>query len=156
MAARKKVDGRKGRRRVPKPVQPPEEARRESRLVDFKASMDVWSTGDWCELIKDIVTMANSGGGALVLGVDDHGKLSDADVTPLLALDSAKVVDKIAPYTGVQFADFEIRSGQRAGKAVAVMEIQGVFPPMVFVRAGTYEVTLADGKRKPKIAFNAG
>jgi predicted HTH transcriptional regulator len=80
--------------------------------------MDVESTGAWCELIKDIVTMANSGGGALVFGVDDQGKLSDADLTPLLALDSAKVMDKIAPYTGVQFPGFEIRPGQRDGKCV--------------------------------------
>jgi hypothetical protein len=132
MTAPKKVGGRTGRRGASKPVLLPEEARRESRPVDFKASMDVESTGDWCEAIKDIVAMANSGSGAIVFGVDDHGKLSDADLTPLLALDSAKVVDKIAPYTGVQFADFEVRPGQRGGKAVAVMEIEGVFPPMVF------------------------
>ncbi|MFI5373834.1 MAG: RNA-binding domain-containing protein [Candidatus Rokuibacteriota bacterium] len=153
MEARKR--GR-GRSRRAKPVQPPEEAPRESRLLDFKASIDIESTGDWCELIKDIVTMANSGGGAIVFGVDDQGKPSDADLTALLALDSAKVVDKIASYTGVQFADFHIRPGQRNGKPVAVMEIQGVFPPMVFDRAGTYEVALPDGKKKPKVAFNVG
>jgi hypothetical protein len=47
------------------------------------------------------------------------------DLTPLLALHSDKVVDRIAPYTDVQFADFEIRPDQRAGKALAVMEIHG-------------------------------
>jgi hypothetical protein len=36
------------------------------------------------------------------------------------------------------------------------MEIQRSFPPMVFVRAGTYEVTLPDGKKRPKTAFNVG
>ena len=56
----------------------------------------------------------------------------------------------------MQFADFEIREGRRGGKTVAVLEIQGIFPPMVFVRAGTYEVTSPDGKQKAKTAFNVG
>jgi len=115
MTAAKKGGGRTGRRGASKPVLLPEEACRESRLVDFKASIDIESTGDWCELIKDIVAMANSGGGAIIFGVDDHGKLSDADLTAL-SLDSAKVVDKIAPYTGVQFADFECDQASAAAR----------------------------------------
>jgi hypothetical protein len=134
----------------------PEAAPREARHVDFKESLNVQSSGDWCELIKDVVAMANSGGGGLVIGVHDDGKPSGADCTPLLALDSAKVVDKIASYTGEQFADFAIRPGERGGKPVAVIEVQGVFPPMVFVRAGTYDVAMPDGKKKTKTAFNVG
>jgi hypothetical protein len=59
------------RRRVraaPKPEEAPEAARRESKRVDFKKSFDIASTGEWCEMIKDIVTMANSGSGAIVVG----------------------------------------------------------------------------------------
>ena len=44
--------------------------------------------------------------------------MSDADLTLLLALDpAARVVDKIAPHAGVQFADFEIRRGSTQAKA---------------------------------------
>jgi len=147
---------RGGSRPTGEPRQP-EEARRESKHVDFKQSLDIDSTGDWCEVIKDIAAMANSGGGALVIGVRNDGKASDADCTPLLSLDSAKVIDKIAAYTGEQFADFDIRPGRRDGRPVAVIEVQGVFPPLVFVRAGNYDVTVPDGQRKTaKIAFNVG
>lgn len=49
--------------RRPRQQVPPEAARSESRRVDFKESLDVASPGEWVELIKDVVTMANSGGG---------------------------------------------------------------------------------------------
>ena len=33
-------------------------AKRESKYVDFKSSFEPASTGEWCELVKDIVAMA--------------------------------------------------------------------------------------------------
>ena len=53
-------------------------AKRESKLIDFKSAFDPESTGDWCELVKDIVAMANSGGGAIVIGLDNSGSPSKA------------------------------------------------------------------------------
>jgi len=134
---------------------PPEAAQAESRRVDFKESLDVESPGEWIELIKDVVTMANSGGGALVVGVRNDGTHSGTDCAPLLKVDPAKIVDKVGAYTGEQFADFEVRPGKRHGKPVAVIDVAGVFPPMVFVRPGTYSV-VQDGKQKQKTAFSAG
>lgn len=37
-------------------------AKRESKFVDFKRSFNPAEGGEWCELIKDIVAMANTGG----------------------------------------------------------------------------------------------
>jgi hypothetical protein len=147
---------RRRRPRQSRPDRVPEEAQRESRLVDFKQSVNVDSTGDWCELVKDIVAMANSGGGAVVVGVRDDGKPAGADCTALLAFDPAKVVDKIASYTGEQFAEFEIRGGRRAAQDVAVIEVQGVFPPLAFVKAGNYQAVMPDGTKMTKVAFQAG
>jgi hypothetical protein len=42
--------------------------KRESRLLDFKQAFDPGDTGDWCELIKDLVAMANTLGGSPVSG----------------------------------------------------------------------------------------
>jgi predicted HTH transcriptional regulator len=39
----------------------------ESDKVDFKEIFSISSKADWCELIKDIVAMANSGGGILLI-----------------------------------------------------------------------------------------
>lgn len=134
----------------------PEASLRESRRVDFKKSFDIASTGEWCEMVKDLVTMANSGGGAIVVGVLDDGNPSGADCTALLGLDGAKLVDKIAAYTDIQFADFEIRPAMREGRRVAVIEVQGVFPPMIFAQEGAYDVVNAEGKKKTKTAFARG
>jgi hypothetical protein len=41
----------------------------ESATVDFKESLDPGSKQDWCELIKDIVAMTNSGDGCIVIGL---------------------------------------------------------------------------------------
>lgn len=66
----------------------------ESATVDFKLSFDPKSKGEWCELIKDIVAMSNSGGGSIVVGVDDDGNPStNSDIAPLLAVDPADVTN---------------------------------------------------------------
>ena len=35
-------------------------AKRESKYLDFKERFDPGSLGEWCELLKDLVAMANS------------------------------------------------------------------------------------------------
>ncbi|PYS48261.1 MAG: hypothetical protein DMG13_25905 [Acidobacteria bacterium] len=64
----------------------------ESASLDFKSCFDPESKQDWCELIKDLVAMSNSGGGTIIVGVDDDGNLSNADVAPLLAVDPTTAV----------------------------------------------------------------
>jgi hypothetical protein len=127
-------------------------AKRESRFLDFKASFDVDDVGDWCELLKDLVAMANSGGGVLLFGVADNGSLTIYDHKIVLNYDSAKVVDKVARYTGCQFADFEIGEVERRGKTLAGIVVSAIDVPMIFTKAGTYRSK--DGR--DKIAFQQG
>lgn len=42
--------------------------KRESKHVEFKQTFNPSLPGEWCELIKDIVAIANSGGGIIVFG----------------------------------------------------------------------------------------
>jgi len=125
---------------------------RESRGVDFKEQFNVDNPGEWCELIKDIVAIANTGGGRIVLGVKDNGQPSGWDPTPVLQLDHAKVVDRISRYVGEPFGDFEIVCDEWKGKPVATIAISGVSIPMVFVQPGTYDV----GSGKQRTAFGRG
>ncbi len=80
----------------------------ESATLDFKESIDVASNGEWLELIKDVVAMANSGGGVIIIGLLDDGSPSGFDVAPILAVDSADVTNKIFAYTGQHFGNFRI------------------------------------------------
>jgi hypothetical protein len=135
-----------------KMLQKAENAKRESKYVDFKERFDLTSSQDWCELIKDIVAMANSGGGVILIGVRNDGMPSGFDVSPVLSLDPAQLTDKIAKYTGEQFSNFEIKEMDRNGHRIAVLLIGGISIPMVFIRPGTYSI---EG-RKQRTAFGRG
>jgi Putative DNA-binding domain len=128
------------------------EAIRESRRVDFKVTFDPARLGDWCEVVKDIVALANSGGGCLVFGVKDDGKPAGTDVGSILGIDPALITDKIAKYTGVQFDGFEMREGTRSGNRIAVLVVKGIHTPMPFSKAGGYD--RGDGKQL--VAFQPG
>ena len=127
-------------------------AKRESKYVDFKSSFDPASTGEWCELVKDIVAMANSGGGVIVVGVENGGGPSKKDLSAVLALDHAKFVDKIRKYTAYEFAGIEVHEAKRQGETVAIIEVSAVKVPMVFAEVGTYEIIPG----KQKTAFSKG
>jgi Putative DNA-binding domain/EC042_2821-lke REase len=128
-------------------------AKRESKTVDFKRSFDTESGGEWCELIKDLVAMANSGGGAIIIGLENDGSPSrDPSITKVLALDPAHLTDKVAKYTGKQFDGFSVGEGEREGGKVAVLSIGAASTPIMFEKPGTYPT--ADGKQKT--AFGIG
>ncbi|MDA2926792.1 putative DNA binding domain-containing protein [Acidobacteria bacterium AH-259-G07] len=146
------VYGNKLHKKMTKSLDDALSAKRESKYIEFKSVFDVTSTGEWCEVIKDVVAIANTGGGAIVIGVDNKGKPTGADVSTVLELDPAKLTDKLNKYTGVQFSDFEIQRGTKRGKTVAVVLIGASPLPMVFTRPGTY--TIEDSKQKT--AFSQG
>jgi hypothetical protein len=62
-------------------------AENECASLDFRASVDPIAPRDWCESIKDIVAMSNSGGGLILIGVNDDGSPSQANLRPVMALD---------------------------------------------------------------------
>lgn len=128
------------------------DAKRESRRIDFKESFDPTRTGDWCEITKDIVAMANSGGGAIVFGVRNNGDPSGFDPSTVLSLDPAKITDKVAAYTGDQFSDFEVVEAIRNGRKIAVLIVHEADMPMAFTSAGNYDA----GGGRQKVAFQNG
>jgi hypothetical protein len=124
----------------------------ETDSLDFKSQFDPASRQDWCELIKDIVAMANTGGGSIVFGVNDDGTPSSADIRPVLGLDPADITNKVHSYTELQFADFELAPGTRQAQCVAVLRVSGVRFPIVFTAPGTYPT----GAGSQKAAFSKG
>lgn len=128
------------------------QAKRESKRVEFKESVDVSSAGEMCELLKDVVAMANSGGGVILIGLKNDGTISKWDPAKLLALDPAKLIDKIASYTGREFDEFRIEGVEKTSRTVAAIVVGSADIPMVFESPGAY--ALADGKQKT--AFGRG
>jgi len=127
-------------------------AKRESKYIEFKSEFDPKSAQNWCEVIKDIVAIANSGGGVIVIGVDNVGKPTGYDSSQFLNIDSADITNKIAKYLGQQFSDFEIVAREKNGETIALMLIHEVPIPLVFKKPGTYDV----GGGRQKTAFKEG
>ena len=48
-------------------------AKRESKYMEFKSEFDPSSSENWCEILKDVVAISNSGGGLIGFGLDSHG-----------------------------------------------------------------------------------
>lgn len=121
--------------------------------VDFKESFDVGSNGDWLEIVKDVVAMANSGGGCIIIGLRDDGLPSGADVSSVIAVDPATLTDKIYKYTGAQFHAFAISGAVKGGATVCLIRVDGCRVPLVFSKVGTYET--APGKQKNAFSLGA-
>ncbi len=123
----------------------------ESETVEYKASFNPRSSGEWLEILKDVVALANSGGGVIIIGVEDSGALADFDAASLADLDPADLTNKLYKYTGQQFANFEFVA--IASNLFGIV-VKTVAAPIVFVKPGTYD-TGAD-KPKQKTSFSAG
>jgi predicted HTH transcriptional regulator len=67
----------------------------EAAELDFKSKFEIADAGDWLEIIKDIAAFANSGGGTILIGVNDDGTPSGADVAGALAIDPADLTNRI-------------------------------------------------------------
>jgi hypothetical protein len=127
-------------------------AKGEGDGLDFKSGFNPALTGDWCELIKDIIAMANSGGGRIVVGLDDEGKPSGESVAALLSLDSADIANKIYKYTDHHFTGFAVERTEIDGNEVAVVTIGGLRLPIIFSVPGEDEWPAG----KKKSAFSKG
>lgn len=127
-------------------------ATRESKYIEFKSEFDPSSTPDWCEIIKDIIAISNSGGGTIVFGLNDSGEPTGYDATALLATDPANITNKISKYVGQQFSDFHIQEEEKEGHKIALMVIESSPIPLVFKKPGTY----SSGEKQQKTAFKEG
>ncbi len=130
------------------------EGKKETRFVDFKASFDPGNTGECCEIIKDIVAMANSGGGVVIVGVSDDGSASGADLAPLKRLDSSHFGNLLHKYTESNFADVELHEITRGNDPAIAIRVGPSATPLVFAQPGTYPDPTRPGRQKT--AFGRG
>ena len=135
--------------------------KRESKHVEFKQSFDPNSPGEWCELIKDLVAIANSGGGIIVFGLDSLGVPTGASVDAITSIDPADIANKVSRYTGLVDFEFEIRRLTKKGRNLVAFVIQPVSIPLVLknpvpmtsdlgnnARPSVLELSISDTVRK--------
>jgi hypothetical protein len=121
----------------------------ETAEFDFKAAFESGSKQGWVEIVKDIVAMANSGGGIIIFGLDDNGRPTGNAVPHI---DPADITNQIHKYTHHQFQTFRLETCQKAGHNLLALIIERSLIPLVFVSPGSYDA----GGGKQKTAFAKG
>lgn len=124
----------------------------ETADVDFKSAFNPNDKGDLLEVIKDVVAIANSGGGIILFGLTNDGGPSVAALKSIAALDPAKITDAIYKYTDCQFQGFELRKAYKEGRELRAMIVGPTSTPIVFSQTGNY----AEPSGKQKNAFMGG
>lgn len=125
----------------------------ETSTVDFKAEFDPRSKSDWCELVKDIAAMANSGGGCIIFGIDDNGNSAKNDMNSVIgSIDPANIVNKMYSYTGKHYAGVSIAVIKRKDGEFPAFSIAGSKLPLVFSSQGNYQTR----EGRSKCAFSIG
>jgi len=127
-------------------------AKRESKRIEFKRAFNPTSEGEWCEIMKDIAALGNSGGGVIVFGLNSDGRPVETPCEAISKVDPADISNKITKYTGFVDPQVEIREVSKQGRQFPALIIHPVSIPMLFVRPGTYDV----GGGKQKTAFSQG
>src|SRR5271165_4406135 len=113
-------------------------AKRESKAVEFKEQFLPSDPRQSLEVLKDIVAIANSGGGTLAVGINNSGVASDSDIRPAIEYDHAKYCDLIRKYTLQNFCDFEVLEAEKGGHPVAIFLVNAPDYPLVFEKPGTF------------------
>jgi len=124
----------------------------ETAGVDFKSAFNPNEKGEILEVIKDILAMANSGGGIIIFGLMNDGAPSGANLHGIAALDPAKITDAIYKYTDRQFQEFELRKARKGNDELWAIVVGSTSVPLVFSQTGNY----LDPSGKQKHAFLGG
>ena len=124
----------------------------ETESIEFKAEFNLESNKDWCEIVKDIVAIANTNGGIIVFGLDSKGVPLDTNLALFSKLDPAHVTDKINKYTGIQFSEFSLVQCEKEGKKLVAIIISSLSIPIIFIKPGTYDI----GNGRQETAFSKG
>lgn len=127
-------------------------ATRESKHIEFKRTFTSASPGEWCELVKDIVALANSGGGIIVFGLDSMGRPTGELPEAIAREDPADIANKVAKYIDAPSFEIESIELKKRGYKLHALIVSGTSIPHVFQKPGTYDV----GAGKQKTAFGVG
>lgn len=125
----------------------------ESSHVEFKSIVAIQGKESWCEIIKDIVAVSNSGGGKIYFGCSDSGcRVNIEDDAKVSVPDPADIVNHIGSYTNSTTPNIIVDVASDHDSWYWVVTVSESNSPIVFDREGSYST----GSGKPKIAFRVG
>lgn len=120
----------------------------EGKHSDYKRDFDPENARQKLDLAKNLVAMANSNGGQIVIGRDETESLG-VSKKAASSLDSAKITDLVENW--VAPAHVEIAHALetlKSGKLIVTLAIEGVDVPLVMAKDGVWK-GFDSGKDKP-------
>jgi hypothetical protein len=100
--------------------------------------------------VRDLVAMANTDGGALVLGLDRHGSAVGLEPAVFHALDLASVTARVREHTGYGLPELVLRRCEKDGKDLLAFVLEPVSVPVPFTKS--LPCGAADGRRAMPIS----
>lgn len=126
--------------------------RRESAKLDYKRAFDPGQGREKLEITKDLVAMANTAGGYIVVGAENDGTLTGLSEAEVSRLDEAIIRGQVESYIGTSlelFVDVREYEGNRLG-VITVLRCSRA--PLVFHKDGQYP----DAGGRSKTVFSQG
>lgn len=135
-------------------VQSAELAPSESEELDRKSE---WNGSDeaWEELVRDIVAMANTGGGLIAFGCETSGKPSGKDVSNVRAVDHKVIIDKVRSATNEVIAGIKVVNFTSGGQTLPAWFVPWSKRVIVFTRDAT-QFSWPSGAPKIPLRFYQG
>lgn len=119
---------------------------RESAKLDFKRKFDPRQPREKLEITKDLVAMANTAGGYVIVGVENDGSVAGMSEVEIARLDEATIRGQVESYIGTSldlFVDTPVYEGRHLGIITILRSSQA---PVVFQKDGQYPAQ--NGKSK--------
>jgi hypothetical protein len=110
---------------IPRAAEPSADAH---SLLRLERSFDPSSQRDWCELIRDIAAIANSGGGHILLRLPAE----------TAAITRSDVLRRLGEFSDATFDDLELHPADVGNASGQVISIGRALFPIVFTQRGSY------------------
>lgn len=105
--------------------------------LDFKSAYDDASKKDTVGVVKDIVAMANTEGGFIVLGAENDGRACGLASTQADAVDDAKIASRLSSYLGAS-VEIHVSHHKLDGLALVVITVPRGHQLLVFEKDGQH------------------
>jgi predicted HTH transcriptional regulator len=113
--------------------------KQESAKLDYKRAYDPEQRRDVVELTKDVIAMANTAGGYVVIGVGDSGEEIGLSEKAVGKLDEAKIRAQLQAYVGTPMDLFLNKTMVRNEKRYAIITVlRSPRSPVVVEKDGQY------------------
>jgi hypothetical protein len=110
----------------------------ESRPSEVVRTFDSASQRDWCELIRDVVAAANSGGGTILVHSLPNRRTPETDLGEVRSLNVESLTQRIHDFTGSSFKNVVAQPVDRPGTHAVRIAVGPSLMPIGFANAGSY------------------